>query len=231
MPRLPNPFDLTTSALEIHGSNGKRILSLPPLSVSQGELIGIRGPSGAGKSTLLYGLAGLMNGVRGSIRWGDTDIVALTDTARTKFRADHIGMIFQDFHLFEELGALANASIASLFRPRAERKAIETRADDHLNSLGIDSAARTVSSFSGGERQRVAIARALASNSPVLLADEPTASLDRETADRLVDDLITLVRQSGKTFIAVSHDQHLIDRMDRILTITDGKMVDDRRNV
>jgi len=230
MPRLPNSFDLTTSALDIHGSNGKRILSLPPLSIAQGELIGIRGPSGAGKSTFLYALAGLMNGVTGSIQWGETDIIALTDIARTKFRADHIGMIFQDFHLFEELGGLANASIASLFRPRAERKAIETSAADYMNSLGIDSAARTVSSFSGGERQRIAIARALASNSPILLADEPTASLDRETADRLVDDLITLVRRSDETFIAVSHDQHLIDRMDRVLTITDGTLVDDRRN-
>lgn len=231
MLRLPKPFDLTTSALDIHGSNGKRILSLPPLSISQGELLGIRGPSGAGKSTLLYALAGLMNGVTGSIRWGDTDIIALTDTARTKFRADHIGMIFQDFHLFEELCALANASIASLFRPRAERKAIETRADGHLNVLGLNSAARTVSSFSGGERQRVSIARALATNSPILLADEPTASLDRETADRLIDDLITLVRRSSKTFIAVSHDQQLINRMDRVLTITDGTLVEDRRNV
>lgn len=225
---MDNGFGLSTTPLVVTGTGGRRILSLPALTVPQGSLIGVRGPSGAGKSTLLYALAGLVGGIQGAIHWGATDIIKLTEGRRTQFRADHIGMIFQDFHLFEELGAIDNASIASLFRPRAARKSIVARAQEHLAALEIRNTARSVTSFSGGERQRVAIARALSTNAPILLADEPTASLDRITADRLIDDLTTLARQNGKTLIAVSHDPHLIDRMDRVLTITDGTLTDDR---
>ena len=89
---------------------------------------------------------------------------------------------------------------------------------------------RTIASFSGGERQRVAIARALAHDPAVILADEPTASLDRKVADQLIDDLVALVRQEKKTLIAVSHDHHLHERMDRIIDIEDGRMVGEVRN-
>ncbi len=226
---MPKSLNLTTSSFVVHGAQGKPILSMPPLSISAGEVVGVRGPSGAGKSTFLYALAGLVGGVQGIIRWGDTDIVALNPRERASFRARSIGMIFQDFHLFEELGALQNAGIAALFLPRPEREAIEARADKHLAALGIDVSSRTIGSYSGGERQRVAIARALATDSPILLADEPTASLDRPTADRLTDDLVQLVRQSGKTLITVSHDPHFIQQMDRVLTIADGALCDDQR--
>ncbi|MEC9199362.1 MAG: ATP-binding cassette domain-containing protein [Pseudomonadota bacterium] len=217
---------LSISGLEVRDPSGRVLLGIPGFAAPAGALIGVRGPSGAGKSTFLYALAGLSEHTRGTLRWGDTELLALNSGQRTAFRAESIGMIFQDFLLFEELDALGNAGVTALFHPRGERKALRERAWLHLSRLGLPEAAREVSSFSGGERQRVAVARAMASGAPILLADEPTASLDRAAADRLIDDLITLVRETGVTLVAVSHDPHLIARMGTVLTITDGALTD-----
>lgn len=220
---------LSISDLSVSSSRGRVILSVPELDLPAGSLVGIEGPSGAGKSTLLYALAGLLD-AKGSILWGDDDFLSLSPEKRTRFRADRIGMIFQDFLLFEELSAGDNAALTSLFRPRRERAALRAKAVGWLENLGLggQTTERSVASFSGGERQRVAIARAMAAEAPVLLADEPTASLDRATADRLIDDLVALARRNGTTLIAVSHDTRLISRMDRVLTINDGALVRDR---
>lgn len=219
---------LKIEGLVVPGGRGRVLLSVPELSLPAGALVGVEGPSGAGKSTLLYALAGLLD-VAGSIRWGEVDLASLRAEGRARFRADSIGMIFQDYLLFEELGAVDNAALSALFRGRGERDGVRARARDRLDRLGLGgTAGRRVASFSGGERQRVAIARAMAAEAPVLLADEPTASLDRPAADRLVDDLVTLARETGTTLIAVSHDARLIARMDRVLTITDGAVTGDR---
>lgn len=218
---------LEISGLAVKAPSGRALLTVPELSVAPGTCLGIRGPSGAGKSTFLFAVAGLSGRTSGAIRWGDTDIVPLSGEARAKFRRDHIGMVFQDFLLFEELSALANASLASAYSPRTRQAAIETRGRAILERLGITHGARTVESFSGGERQRVAVARALAPNPGIILADEPTASLDRATADGLIGDLVKLVRDEGKTLVAVSHDPAVHDRMDRIIGITDGRIISD----
>ncbi|NDW30650.1 ABC transporter ATP-binding protein [Salipiger sp. PrR007] len=218
---------LVVKDLRLHSPRGRLLLDLPALDAAPAALIGIRGVSGAGKTTLLYALAGLLDRAEGSVRWGETELLALTPEGRARFRAANIGMIFQDFMLFEELGALDNAALTALFRPRAEREALRTRAQARLAALGLTEMGRGVTSFSGGERQRVAIARAMAAEAPVLLADEPTASLDRGTADRLIDDLVQLVRTQGTTLIAVSHDAALLARMDRVLTISGGQLLAD----
>lgn len=220
---------LSISKLSIISDRGRVLLSVPELALPAGSLVGIEGPSGAGKSTLLYALAGLLE-AKGSLRWGKEDFLRQSPEKRARFRGDQIGMIFQDFLLFEELGAADNAAVTALFRPRKTRAALSANAAKWLRFLGLDDQAtnRSVASFSGGERQRVAIARAMAAQAPVLLADEPTASLDRAAADRLIDDLVTLARKNGTTLIAVSHDSKLICRMDRVLTITDGALVGDR---
>ncbi|MBY6006558.1 ABC transporter ATP-binding protein [Salipiger bermudensis] len=220
---------LSISDLRVTSDRGRQLLAVPKLELPAGALVGIEGPSGAGKSTLLYALAGLLTAT-GQVRWGDADVLRLDAEQRARFRAERIGMIFQDFLLFEELDAADNAALTALFRPRTERAALRARARARLASLGLGEQGldRTVASFSGGERQRVAIARAMAAEAPVLLADEPTASLDRAAADRLIDDLIGLARATGTTLIAVSHDTRLISRMDRILTIEDGALTDDR---
>ena len=142
-----------------------------------------------------------------------------------------IGLIFQDFLLFDELSPAANAGLTALFARRTRRSDIRQRAEERLDHLGVPQDSRTVASFSGGERQRVAISRALATDPAILLADEPTASLDRPAADRLIDDLLTLARTTGKTLIAVSHDSHLLDRLDRVLTVEDGAVTVDTGGV
>ncbi|SNS24198.1 ABC transporter ATP-binding protein [Antarctobacter heliothermus] len=207
-------------------AGARTLLRVPSLSLPAGSLIGVRGPSGAGKSTLLYALSGLL-AVKGTVRWGETDLAQLSAERRTAFRATHMGLIFQDYQLFEELSPRANACLAALFLKPGDRAQIEARAADWLDRLGVAQGSRSVASFSGGERQRVAVSRALATDPAILLADEPTASLDRPAADRLIEDLVALVRGSGKTLIAVSHDLHLLDRLDRVLTIQDGQLTDD----
>lgn len=220
-------MSLSLAGLEVRDPRGRVLLSVPALDVPSGALVGVEGPSGAGKSTLLFALAGLV-AARGHVRWGAQDILALGSERRAAFRRETIGMIFQDFLLFEELSAADNAALSALFHPRKARAGLRARARENLTRLGLSgTGARNVTSFSGGERQRVAIARAMASNAPVLLADEPTASLDRAAADRLIDDLVTLVRRTGTTLIAVSHDPRLIARMDRVLRITDGTLSGD----
>nr|WP_321457407.1 ATP-binding cassette domain-containing protein [uncultured Cohaesibacter sp.] len=224
---------LSISDLSVLSNRGRVLLTVSKLDLPEGSLVGIEGASGAGKSTLLYSLAGLLQAT-GSIRWGDEELLSLNAEKRAAFRADHIGMIFQDFLLFEELDAGENASLTALFRPRRERAALRKRAAERLEILGLGqrhTKDRNVVSLSGGERQRVAIARAMAAEAPVLLADEPTASLDRAAADKLIDDLVDLARTNGTTLIAVSHDSRLISRMDRILTIADGAITADRKGV
>lgn len=220
---------LSISDLTVRADNGRVLLALPKLELPAGALVGIQGPSGAGKSTLLYALAGLLD-AQGAIRWGKEEILHLPYGKRARFRADNIGMIFQDFLLFEELDAATNAALVAMFHPRRERAAVHARAAGWLDFLGLGGRAndRTVASFSGGERQRTSIARAMATNAPVLLADEPTASLDRVAADALIEDLIAAARGAGTTLVAVSHDPALIARMDRVLTIVDGRATDNR---
>lgn len=217
---------LSVDGLLVRGHRGRALLSVPALHVPRGTLLGVRGPSGAGKSTLLHALGGLLE-AEGRVRWGDTCLTTLPEARRAAFRADRIGLIFQDFLLFDELSPLANAGVSALFSPRGARARRRARARDRLARLGIAPTGRTVASFSGGERQRVAVARALVGDPPILLADEPTASLDRASADRLIGDLTALVRATGKTFIAVSHDARLLAGMDRLITIEDGTVVAD----
>jgi ABC-type lipoprotein export system ATPase subunit len=218
-------LSLRVRDLEVTGDDGRAILNIDSLSIEPGETVGIRGPSGAGKSTLLFALAGLARIARGSVAWADTDLALLGEERRAAFRRERIGMIFQDFLLFEELTALANAGLPGSFCGAARRGAIEDRAARTLDRLGVSSGKRTVASFSGGERQRVAVARALSTDPAIILADEPTASLDRQAADRLIDDLAGLARETGTTLIAVSHDPGLQARMDRLVDVVDGRLV------
>lgn len=218
---------LTVSGLKVAGDRGRVILEVDHLQVASGAAIGLRGPSGAGKSTFLFAVAGLVPIADGTVAWGETELSRLSDPARAEFRRKRIGMVFQDYLLFEELTPLANAGLAGAYFPARRRREIQDRAGLVLESLGIaPTGARSVVSFSGGERQRVAVARALATDPDIILADEPTASLDRAAADQLVDDLVRLARDGGKTLIVVSHDPAVHLRMDRMLDIVDGRLAE-----
>jgi putative ABC transport system ATP-binding protein len=215
---------LTVEGLRVCARDGRDLLRVDRLTAPAGAALGVRGPSGAGKSTLLHALAGLLRPAEGRVLWGETDLAALSEARRDAFRRRGVGMIFQDFQLFEELGALDNAAVSAAFAPAAERAAIRRRAAEALERLGLDPGARDVSRMSGGERQRVAVARALAADPPAILADEPTASLDRASADRLIADLTAIVRARGATLIAVSHDPAVQAAMDRVVTVADGRL-------
>jgi ABC-type lipoprotein export system ATPase subunit len=216
---------LEIEGIAVPGEAGRFILSIDRLSIEPGACIGIRGPSGAGKSTLLFAIAGLLPDARGVVRWGGTDLLAMGDAGRSAFRQAHVGMVFQDFLLFEELSATANATISDAWADRHLRNGIADRAKQSLERMGIAGGSdRKVHSFSGGERQRVAVARALSTDPDIILADEPTASLDRETANRLIDDLTRLTREAGKTLIAASHDHALHERMDGTIDLAHGRI-------
>lgn len=204
------------------------LVDVPGLELQPGTSLGISGPSGAGKSTLLYALAGLVPASRGKILWGQTDLTDLSERHRSAFRAAHMGLIFQDFLLFEELDALANAALPGQFRRRGERERVRSNARHQLERLGIEPTGRRVVSFSGGERQRVAVARALAGDPPIVLADEPTASLHRDAADRLIDDLLGLVTEARRSLVIVSHDRSVLHRLDRVVELADGRPVGHR---
>lgn len=223
---MPDPgpgLPLSVAGLTVRAPGGRVLLSLPALDLAAGASLAVRGPSGAGKSTLLFALAGLLEAT-GRVCWGTTDLLGLPAAGRAAFRRAHVGLVFQDFLLFEELGAEANAALAAGFAPAPRRAAIRDRARQALSRLGLgDLAGRPAASFSGGERQRIAIARALAHDPAVILADEPTASLDRAAADRLIDDLVALARDEGRTLIVVSHDAALTGRLDRTIEIVDGR--------
>ncbi|QQA43052.1 ABC transporter ATP-binding protein [Pelagovum pacificum] len=224
MPDSSGPA-LDVRDLVVTGERGRNILEIDRLDLAPGTALGIEGPSGAGKSTLLFALAGLAERATGRVSWNGTDLLSLSADRRTRFRAESIGLIFQDFLLFDELGPAANAGLQSLFAPKAKRAGLKDRAAAVLARLGVPSEARTVASFSGGERQRVGIARALAHDPAILLADEPTANLHRAASDALTDDLLADVRERGRTLIVVSHDERLLSRMDRRLRIADGRRV------
>lgn len=219
---------LAVSDLDLRAPDGRTLVHVPHLAVKAGSCVAIRGPSGAGKSTFLHALSGFVVAEAGRVIWDETDLSTLSDAARTRFRRDHVGLIFQDFLLFEELGAGDNAALAAAFSPRGDRAGVQDRAAYWLARLGlVQPGARRADTFSGGERQRIAVARALACDPAVILADEPTASLDRASADRLIDDLTGLVRDSGRTLIAVTHDPALADRLDRVITMAEGRIVGD----
>lgn len=213
--------------ISIDSATGRRLLTVQDLDVPAGTSLAIRGPSGAGKSTLLFAIAGLVPVTSGQIRWGDTDLAVMSDRMRTAFRGATFGIIFQDHLLFEELSAENNAGLAALYAPPRRREGIRQAAAQMLTDLHVPwQDNRNVVSYSGGERQRIAVARALATSPPVILADEPTASLDRKTADALISDLLGGAKAAGRTLITVSHDQQLIDGCDRALTIENGRVTD-----
>tara|TARA_B110000008_G_scaffold264451_1_gene288732 strand:+ start:140 stop:853 length:714 start_codon:yes stop_codon:yes gene_type:complete len=226
MPHITKPSDIglhmTMIDCVVRGDKGRVLLSVPKLQVDKGTSLGIYGPSGAGKTTMLYCIAGLIDNVEGSIYWGETDLLQLKAKDRSQYRSDHIGMIFQDFHLFDELGALTNASLSAMYVSQAKRANLKKHAKVILEHLGLDDVNVPVNRLSGGERQRVAVARALAQGKSILLADEPTASLNREMADSLTDDLIRYVKAQGQTLITVSHDINLLSRMDRTVELKGG---------
>ena len=195
----------------VHACNGVS------LAVDEGEFVAIVGPSGSGKSTLLNLIGTLDRPTSGSVCINGTDVSSLRDTELSGVRSSLIGFVFQQFHLTAGVSALDNVADGLLYRgvPRAKRR---EAAREALTRVGLGHRMdHKPHQMSGGERQRVAIARAIIGHPALLLADEPTAHLDSETADQVAESLVTLAR--GRTLIVATHDPRLAARMDRVVQL------------
>jgi putative ABC transport system ATP-binding protein len=187
----------------------------------------VMGPSGSGKTTLLSLLGCLLTPDQGSVYVAGSDVTRSTDRERTAIRRLHIGFIFQAFRLFRSLTAAENVEIAAGIRGAAGESA-RPAAIQLLRKLGLDRKLnQKPDALSGGEKQRVAIARALINAPEIILADEPTASLDSRAGEQIAGIISGLAEQDGKTVVVVSHDQRWVPYADRIITLTDGEVKDD----
>jgi putative ABC transport system ATP-binding protein len=209
-----------------YGSGDSHQVVLDPLSLSlpPGAAVGIGGPSGSGKSSLLLMLAGIQPPTSGRIAWHGVELAGLAEAARDGWRRRHVGLVFQDFHLIPGLSALANVLLPAGFAHWRTPADLRDRAAALLDRMGLKRPAQRTSVLSRGEQQRVALARALLFEPQVLLADEPTASLDRAGAETVGDLLVEAAAETGATLIVASHDRTLLQRLDRRYLLADGRL-------
>lgn len=194
------------------------------LQLDRGEIVGISGPSGSGKSTLLHLLAALDTPSSGTVSLLGTDIGSLSNRGRTRMRRQHIGIVFQRFHLLPSLSARSNVALP-LVEQGVGKAARHDRADDLLEDVGLaDRADHKPGSLSGGEQQRVAVARALACEPALLIADEPTGELDTETGQKVLSVLSDVA--TDRAVVLASHDQRALETTDRVITLLDGQRTD-----
>lgn len=200
--------------------DGPWIVDLPELSLAQGEQVLLTGGSGTGKSTLLHLIAGLLDPAEGRVNVAGRNIHALRGPARDHFRGRHIGMIFQTFNLLAGFSALENVMVALMFSdiPRTEHA---DRVAKLLAALGIERQDAPPEELSVGQQQRVAVARALACGPELVLADEPTASLDPENAAAAIDLIQSACRSQNAALLCVSHDPSMQSRFQRTLNLKD----------
>jgi putative ABC transport system ATP-binding protein len=206
------------------------VLNVEELTVAAASAVGITGPSGSGKTSLLYVLAGLERPQYGSVRWGTTEISRLTEAERDSWRRRHVGMVFQDFHLLPGMTVLQNILLATTFEQFHVSAAMKDKARALLTRVGLRGGWQRVEALSRGEMQRVAVARALLFTPPIVLADEPTASLDGPSGERVTDLLLELCRESQSTLVAVSHDAAVLRRLDTVHTLVGGRVVASPQN-
>jgi putative ABC transport system ATP-binding protein len=200
-------------------------------SVARGEMVAIMGPSGCGKTTLLNCLSGLDEIDDGQIWLEGRDLARMSDRDRTSYRALRMGFVFQVFNLLPVLNAVENVElpllVAGINSGEARKKAMAA-----LAKVGLtDWAKHRPAELSGGQRQRVTIARSLVNEPAIVWADEPTGSLDSKTATEIIELLRELNRTAGLTFVLVTHDQGVGDRCDRIVRMSDGRIVDEGRPI
>ena len=220
-------LDLTGVKRTFHqGRQDLEILRGVDLAVNAGEIVARVGPSGAGKATLLH-IAGLLESPdAGDVAIGGQSCNGMDDAARTAMRRDHLGFVFQYHHLLPEFSALENVAIPGIISGLSRRQAWE-RAKEILGWMGLENREKhRPARLSGGEQQRVAIARALASRPTLLLADEPTGNLDPATAADVFDVLLKLVKGAGLAALVGTHNPELASRMDRVVRLEEGRLVD-----
>ena len=199
------------------------------LQVTRGEMVAIMGPSGCGKTTLLNCLSGLDEIDSGSITIGGADLVRMKDNEKTRYRATRMGYVFQSFNLLPVLTVLENVEMPLLVS-RTKASQAREQAESAIEMVGLaDWRTHYPSELSGGQQQRVAIARALVNEPEIVWADEPTGNLDTENSTAIMDLLSLLNRESGHTFVIVTHSDDVAARAHRIIRMQDGQIASDAR--
>lgn len=206
------------------------VLAVDRLDIASGERVAVVGPSGSGKSTLVNLITGLERTTSGSILWGGTDLAGLGEGARDRWRGQAIGLIMQDFHLFAGLSALENVLLPARLAGAAKADMV-SRAKSLIGRVGLSRADQDVATMSRGEMQRVAVARAILREPAIIIADEPTASLDADSGAAVTGLLLDLAREEGCTLIVVTHDIRLMDGLDRRITLDAGRIASDSARV
>ena len=226
--QLVDVHDLTKNYEE--GDNVALVLKGVQMEVARGELVALLGPSGSGKSTLLSILGTLMRPTAGSVRILGQSLVGADDLVLTEFRNRHIGFVFQAHLLLPDFTALENVMFPAATRYGRERREDRARGRELLDRVGLsDRRDYLASQLSGGQKQRVAVARSLMNAPELVLADEPTGNLDRDSADRVMALLTDINTSDGTGFLVSTHDEKIAARCRRQIYMVDGKIADDRR--
>ena len=222
-------INLNNVRLSLDSASGTiEILRGINLTITEGETVSVIGPSGSGKTSLLMILAGLEPATDGEVIINGQSFLGLDEDALAEFRRDHIGIVFQSFHLVPTMTALENVALPLEF---AGHSSAFKRAEAELSAVGLGQRlTHYPSQLSGGEQQRVALARAFVCEPTLLLADEPTGSLDSDNGEMVMRLLFDLQRRSGTTLIIVTHAPDLAAKCSRILKLADGQIVQDRLN-
>ena len=222
-------IDLDAVTLKLVSAAGQvNILRGIDLAVAGGETLGVVGPSGSGKTSMLMVIAGLERATSGRVVVAGTDITNLNEDALAQFRRDHVGIVFQGFHLIPTMTALENVAVPLEF---AGGDDAFDRAEAQLQAVGLGHRlTHYPGQLSGGEQQRVALARAFAPEPTLLLADEPTGNLDGGTGVAVMDVLFDMQQRRGTTLMLITHEPALADRCERIIRLADGLIADDSLN-
>lgn len=198
------------------------------LEVRQSDFVALMGPSGSGKTTLLNLIAGVDSPTSGSLRIGEINLEKLTRDQLTSWRSQNVGYIFQLYHLLPVLSAYENVELPLLLRPMSKNERQE-RVKKVLEQVGlIDRQNHRPKELSGGQEQRVAIARALVGDPPLIVADEPTGDLDRESADGILKLLKSLSEEHGKTIVMVTHDPRAAESANSVLELEKGRLLQNK---
>jgi lipoprotein-releasing system ATP-binding protein len=208
------------------GEAETQVLKGIDLSIARGEMAALLGPSGSGKSTLLTILGTLMHATSGNHVMLGEDMMNAGDARRTEFRSRHLGFVFQFHHLIPELTALENVMMPTASAAGRETDAMRSRATELLDAMGLsDRLNYRPTALSGGQRQRVAVARALINNPVLVLADEPTGNLDRDSADQVMKLIGSINQTTGTSFIISTHDEYVAAHCSRRICLLDGRIV------
>ncbi len=210
-----------------HNGGQLHIISNVDMQLYEGDFTVIMGASGSGKSTLLYALSGMDCATSGSVMYGDTDITGLNERKLAELRHSDFGFVFQQMHLVSNLTIFENVAVAGYLNKTVSAKQTDERVSDLLEKMNISHIkSHLPSQVSGGEQQRCAIARAVVNKPKLIFADEPTGALNRKNSQDVLD-LLTELNKEGQSILMVTHDLRAAARADRILYLSDGKILGD----